>query len=51
MINSSNSNSNNSNTSNKAYDDKKNNVVVDEDHPLTIIKKKDSNFQLSFLLS
>lgn len=52
MINS-NSRSNNSNTSNKAYnDDKKINVVVvDEDHPLTIINKEDSNFQLSFLLS
>jgi hypothetical protein len=46
-------NSNNSNTSNKAYnDDKKINVVVvDEDHPLKIINKEDSNFQLSFLLS
>jgi hypothetical protein len=39
----------NSNTSNNAYhDDKEINVVVD-DHPLTILKKKDPNFQLSFL--
>ena len=48
MVNSSNS----SNTSNKSYnDDKKINVVVDKDLPLTIIKKEDSNFQLSFLPS
>ena len=51
MINS-NSRSNNSNTSNKDYnDDKKINVVVEDDHPLTIINKEDSNFQLSFLPS
>jgi hypothetical protein len=37
----------NSNTSNNAYNDKEINVV--DDHPLKIIKKKDSSFQLSFL--
>jgi hypothetical protein len=43
------SNSNTSNTSNKAYNDDKE-VNLDEDHPLTILKKKDPSFQLSFLL-
>lgn len=45
-----NSNSNNSirNTSNNAYNNEEINVV--DDHPLKIIKKKDSNFQLSLLL-
>lgn len=38
--------------SNKDYnDDKEVNVVVEDDPPLTIINKEDSNFQLSFLLS
>ena len=38
--------------SNKPYnDDKEVNVVVEDDHPLTIIKKKDPSFQLSFLPS
>src|SRR5215217_7811822 len=45
-----NSNSNNSirNTSNNAYNNEEINVV--DDHPLKIIKEKDSNFQLSLLL-
>ena len=44
-----NSNSNNStrNTSNNAYNDEEINVI--DDHPLKIIKEKDSSFQLSFL--
>lgn len=46
-----NSNSSNINTGNNAYHDNKEVNVVDDDHPLTIIKKKDPNFQLSFLPS
>ena len=45
-----NSNSNNINNSNKAYNDDKEVDLID-DHPLTIIKKKDPSFQLSFLPS
>jgi hypothetical protein len=43
----------NSNTSNKPYNDNKevNVVVDDDDHSLTILKKKDPSFQLSFLPS
>jgi hypothetical protein len=52
MINSNSSNNNknsnnNRNTSNNAYNDKEGNIV--DEHPLTIIKKKDPSFQLSFL--
>ncbi|HEX2405601.1 MAG TPA: hypothetical protein VHJ38_00210 [Nitrososphaeraceae archaeon] len=41
----------NSSNSSKASTDKKINVVVDDDHPLRILKKKDPSFQLSFLPS
>jgi hypothetical protein len=46
-----NCNSSNSDSSSKTSTDKKINVVVDDDHPLTILNKKDPSFQLSFLPS
>jgi hypothetical protein len=46
-----NRNNSSRNTSSRASTDKKINVVVDDDQPLTILNKKDPSFQLSFLPS